>query len=75
MITRTPPPLSRSCPDPPEFPETAGSGNHVSRLRIQCEEEFQALVFFLGQVIENETGEEGRFNNREHKPMIRHCRI
>lgn len=47
-------PLSRSRPDPSEFPKTTGSGNHVSRLRIQCEEEFQISVFLLGQVIENE---------------------
>ena len=48
-----------------------------SRLPIpgSTEEEFQALVFFLGQVIENETGEEGRLNNREYSPMIRQCRI
>ncbi len=68
-------PLSPSRPDPPEFPKTAGSGNYISRLRIQREEEFQILVFLLGQVIENETGEEGRFDDREHKPIVRQCRI
>ena len=40
--------------------KTAGSGNDVSRLRFQREEEFQIFVFLLGQVIENEAGEEGR---------------
>ena len=68
-------PFSRSRSDPPEFPKTAGSGNDVSRLRIQREEDFQIFVFFLGQVIENEAGEEGGFNDCEHKPMVRQCRI